>query len=90
MMSKRSKRREKAQQPEQLLPAPEPKREYNNGERFRAKPCVMCPALREAAGRENRTRVDRTVGVVRYCVCDNCLHRWKQFESYAEPTLPQL
>jgi hypothetical protein len=34
------------------------------------------------------TRVYRTVGAVRYCVCDDCGHTWKQTGPLASPPKP--
>jgi hypothetical protein len=57
------------------------KREYDNSQRQEsaiAGPCTACPALLEAAGRSQKTRVYAVKGQIRFCRCDNCGHTWKK------------
>lgn len=62
------------------MPAMTKKRKYEAIKRATAGPCVMCAALLPLANppRQQNTEIESTKGMIRYCICKNCGHRWKQ------------
>lgn len=60
-----------------LAPELPPKRAYVAKVRVTAGECCMCKVWCEQLGRERRTEVYSTQGVIRYCRCGNCGHHWK-------------